>query len=265
MDLNRYLKELQRLSTVLKRLQAPKKPPADHVLADLLSEAIAAEEALNLGDLRPTLEQQAEDVRKRLETALEHRRESLLISARDAGLAQKRFGDFDRVDLFKVSYRGKKVILEIGSEPVVEFEAADGAQILQSIQEQLAILKAQPFSRDEFFRSLRSAIRLARERGKDREGWVPVRLAYLYVALLRNLEFDDFVKKPSARSFRNYTSGQFVFDLARFGQDDWSCGDETLRAESPNMATVSAGKAMTLPNLKEAETLGPQLARVRIE
>ena len=88
---------------------------------------------------------------------------------------------------------------------------------------------------------------------------------YVYVAMLRNLQFDDFVKKPSARSFRDYSSAQFVFDLARFGRRDWSCGDETLRGETPNMATVLAGKAMTLPNLDEVDKLGSQFAQVRIE
>ena len=92
-----------------------------------------------------------------------------------------------------------------------------------------------------------------------------MRLVYVYVVLLRNLQFDDFVSKPSTRSFREYSSSQFVFDLARFGKKDWSCGDETLRGQTPNMATVSAGKSLTLPNLEELDKLGHQFALVRIE
>ncbi len=129
----------------------------------------------------------------------------------------------------------------------------------------MAALEAQPFSREDFFRSIKDAIRLARERGKDRDGWVPVRLVHVYVALLRNLQFEDFVNKPTARSFRDYSSAQFVFDLARFGKKEWSIGDETLRAQTPNMATVSAGKSLTLPNLEELDKLGHQFALVRIE
>jgi hypothetical protein len=265
MDLTKHLKELQRLSATLKKLNAPKKPLSDHVLADTLGEAIAAAKAFNPDELEATLEQEAEDVRKKLEDAIEHRRESLLGAAREANVSQKRFGEFDRVSFFKVSYRGKKVLFEIGSERVAECEATDGTQVLAAIQQQQAALEAQPFSRDEFFRSVRDAIRLARERGKDRDGWVPVRLVYVYVVLLRNLQFEDFMNKPSSRSFRDYSSAQFVFDLARFGKTDWSCGDETLRGETPNMATVSAGKSLTLPNLDELDKLGHQFARVRIE
>ncbi len=66
MDLNKYLKELQRLAAALRRLHAPKTPLSDHVRADRLEEALAAEKTLNLSELRPTLEQAAEDVRKRL-------------------------------------------------------------------------------------------------------------------------------------------------------------------------------------------------------
>jgi len=73
------------------------------------------------------------------------------------------------------------------------------------------------------------------------------------------------VNKPSTRSFRGYSSAQFVFDLARFGRKDWSSGDETLRGQTPNMNTAAAGKSLTLPNLDELDKLGHQFALVRIE
>ena len=265
MDLTKHLKELQRLSAALKKLNTAKKPLGDHVRLDLLAEAIAATKVFESFELRPALEQEAESIRRRLESSLETRREDLLKAARQAGVPQKRFGEFDRVGLFKVTYRGKKVALEIGSEPAAEFEATEGEQILVAVQEQLAALEAQPFSREDFFRSVKDAVRLARERGKDRDGWVPIRLVYVYVVLLRNLQFDDFVKRPSIRSFRDYSRAQFVYDLARFGKKDWTCGDETLRGETPNMATVTAGKSVTLPNLDELDKLGHQFARIRIE
>lgn len=265
MDLNKYLKELQRLSAALKKLDATKKPLAGHVVADRLRDAIAAAKTFDPTDLLAALEQEAEVVRKKLEDATDDRRESLLTAARDANVSQKRFAEFDRVGPFKVTYKGKKVRLEIGSEPVTEFETTDGKEVLATIQQQLAALEAQPFSREDFFRWIKDAIRLVRERGKDRDGWVPVRLVHVYVALLRNLQFEDFVNKPTARSFRDYSTAQFVFDLARFGKKDWSSGDETLRGQTPNMATVSAGKSLTLPNLEEMDKLGHQFAMVRIE
>jgi hypothetical protein len=196
---------------------------------------------------------------------VENQREGLRTAARHANVFQKQFGAFDRIGPFKVSYKGRKVSLELGSEPLADLEATDGQQAFASIQQILATLEETPFSREDFFRSVKDAIRLAREHGKDRDGWVPVRLLYVYVALLRNLQFDDFAKRPSPRTFREYSSAQFVFDLARFGKIEWSCGDEILRGEPPNMTTAASGKSVTLPNLVDMEKLGPQLARVRIE
>ena len=265
MDLGRHLKELQRLVGALKKLHATKKPLSDDHLAEALAEAIAAARLLNLSELLATLEQQARDVAGRIDSAVEHRRENLLKSARARDMPHKRFGDFDRVGPFKVSYKGKKTRLELGSELALEFEEVDGVKVFERIQQQLEALEKEPLARDELFRTIRDALRIARDRGKDRDGWVPVRSLYVYVALLRNLQFDDFVKRPTARSFREYSTAQFVYDLARFGRRDWSCGDETLRAETPNMATVSAGKAMTLPSLEEVGKLGLQFARVRVE
>src|SRR5438309_1463860 len=103
-DLSKHLKELQRLVGALKKLHALRTPFSDDQLAEALSEAIAAARVLDLADLLPALEEQARDVGGRIDSAVGNRRENLLQSARAAGMSHKRFGEFDRVGPFKVSY-----------------------------------------------------------------------------------------------------------------------------------------------------------------
>jgi len=265
MDPSKYLAELQRLAAALQKLSPPKKPLSDNQLSEAVSKAIAEAQGFDVNGLLAALHEHARELSERVKSTVEQRRESLLNAAQAAGMPHKRFGEFDRVGPFKVSYKNIKTRLDLGSELASEFEEADGLRVFERIQGQLLTLDQQPFAREEFFRTIKAALRVARERGQERDGWVPVRSLYAYVALLRNLQFDDFVKKPTAKTFREYPTAQFVYDLARFGRKDWSCGDESLRAETPNMATVSAGKAMTLPNLEAMEKPGPQFARLRIE
>jgi hypothetical protein len=265
MDWKKHTRDLQRLVAALRKVQKSKKPLTDEQFATVLRNAADAAKCLALSDLIVWLENMAGEVESRMKAALDQRRESLLLAARNANVRHKRFGDYDRVALFKVSYRGTKVRLELGSETLREFEEADGARILEAIQRDSALLEKESFSREEFLRTIKDAIRLARERGLERDGWVPVRTLYAYVVLLRNLGSEDFVRRPGARSFRDYSTAQFVYDLARFGRGGWLLGDEILRGMTPNMATVAAGKTMTLPDLENTETLGPQLAVLRIE
>lgn len=265
MDVSKYLAESQRLAMALKQLGTAKKPLGDLELAESLEKAVVAANALNVSDLSEMLTREVAAVRKRIDSHLEHRRETLLKAARDAGVSQKRFGEYDRVGLFKVGYKGRKVTLEIGSEPMTSLEETNGEEVFAAIQKATSSLESAQFSREEFFRTVKSALRLAQERGEDRDGWVPVKTAYAYVALLRNLQSAEFARKPTQRGFQDYSTAQFVYDLARFGSRGWACGEDVLHGESPNMATVSAGKAMTLPELSEMDKLGPQMARVRIE
>lgn len=264
MDVSSYIKKLRHLSATLRGLQSPKKPLHDHGLLEALRRTIAEAKALELDGLVEVLEANARDLDSRMTSALEQRRESLLNAAKTAGLAHKRFGSFDRVGPFKVTYRGRKVRLDLGSELVSEFEESDGAAILDRIREQLESLESNPFSREAFFRAVKGAVCLARERNEARDGWAPARLVYLYVSFLQNLETEDFVRRPSSRTFRDYSTAQFVYDLARFGRSDWVYGTEVLRGQGPNMAGVAAGQAITLPRLEGVEQ-GEQIARFRID
>jgi hypothetical protein len=181
-------------------------------------------------------------------------------------MPHKRFGDYDRVGPLKISYKAKKVKLEIGSEPLAEFEESDGVKTLEKAKLALETLEAEPFEREKFFQTLKDAVRLARDHGRaDREGWIPIRAVYTYAVLLRHLHFEEFTKKPETNKFRKYSRAQFVYDLARFGAKGWSVNDEMLKSRTPNMATVAAGKAMIIPELRSLEGTGTQVAVLKIE
>lgn len=62
-----------------------------------------------------------------------------------------------------------------------------------------------------------------------------------------------------------YSSAQFVFDLARYGRSSWACGEYVLRTQTPNMNTVAAKKAVTLPDLDTVDKLGPQFAVLKVK
>ena len=181
-------------------------------------------------------------------------------------MPHKRFGDYDRVGPLKISYRGKKVKLEIGSELLIEFDESDGSKTFERAKLALDALEAEPFDREKFFRTIKDAVRLARDHGHmDRDGWFPIRTIYTHVVLLRHLHLEDFMKKPETNKLRKYSRAQFVYDLARFGSKGWSVNDETLRARTPNMATVAAGKVMIIPELRSPEGSGTQAAVLKIE
>ena len=264
-NFGKYLKDLERLAKALRRLRPSKKPLNDAQWADALGKASVEAKTLDLGGLVAELEAEAAAAAERAKATVDQRRQDLLDAAKASGMFHKRFTEYDRVGPFKVMYKGKKTRLELGSEVASEFEMADGAAVFAEIQQLLAKLEAWPFDRVAFFRMIKSGLRLARDRGQERDGWVPVRALYPHVALLQNLQFEDFLKQPIARRYHDYTTAQFVYDLARFGRRDWSCGDESLRARTPNMATVSAGKAMILPSLDVPEKAGEQFATLRIE
>jgi hypothetical protein len=264
MELKDYTQELRKVTRLLGKLCGRKPLPDDKRISALRSAAATAK-GLPLDGLVVQLETELADMERRIEDGLASRREKLLLAARGANVPHKRFGEYDRVGIFKVSYKGKKVRLEVGSEILLEIEETDGEKLFQTIQQERQTLESEPFERESFLRVIKDSCRIARDRGQDRDGWVQARALHGYVALLRHLQFDDFLKKPQAKKFRDYSSAQFAYDLARFGQAGWSLGNDTLRAMTPNMATVAAGKAITLPDLEATDTLGPQFAVLRVE
>ena len=181
-------------------------------------------------------------------------------------MLHKRFGDYDRVGPLKISYKAKKVKLEIGSELLAEFDESDGVKTLERAKLALEALEAEPFDREKFFQTLKDAVKLARDHGRaDREGWIPIRVGLHLCGSPEALHLEEFTKKPETNKFRKYSRAQFVYDLARFGAKGWSVNDEMLKSRTPNMATVAAGKAMIIPELRSLEGSGTQVAVLKIE
>ncbi|MGB9616796.1 MAG: hypothetical protein ACPL7J_05690 [Desulfomonilaceae bacterium] len=264
MDISKVVKDINRLNLAMKKLVSPK-TVSDFEKVEQLKKALQEVRNVSIEELSSYLEQTLQQTQEVINRSLEERRETLLLSAREENLQCKRFGDYDRVDIFKVSYKGKKVRLEVGSESVCDFEESDGAKVLARIQEERRKLEESPFSRERFFQILQYAWLVAQREKKDTDGWAPVRLLHAYVAMLRNLDSDKFLKDPSPKKAQPYSTAQFVFDLARFGRHGWTCGEYVLRSQTPNMNTVAAKKALTLPDLEAVDRLGPQLAVLKIK
>jgi hypothetical protein len=263
MEIDKVAKDINRLNLTTKKL-ASTKPIGDFARLELLKKALSQSQAIAFHELSNQLSALLDDTQKRIDNSLEQRREVLLKESRDAGLNSKRFGEYDRIDVFKVSYKGKKVSLEIGSEPVAEFEESDGSMACLRIQEERRKLEESSFKRERFFQLLRYSYFLSQQEQKVADQWAPIRTIYTCLTLVRNLDSESFVKTPLSKRFIPYTSAQFVFDLARFGRSGWTCGNHILRSQTPNMSTVAAKKTMTLPDLDSPDKLGAQIAVIKI-
>ncbi len=264
MELKEYATDINKLAAALAKILRAKMP-SDLELADMLREALTAAKAVSIEQVVEKIDGLRNQVQMRVDQALNERREVLLQAAKQAEVPFKRYGDYDRLGVFKVLYRGKKVRLEVGSEVFGDFEEVDGLRVFEIIRESRQMLESQPFDRSKFFRLLKHSYRVAKDEEVARDGWVSVQRLYAYLVLMRHINSEEFIKKPEGKKFQNYSTAQFVYDLARFGHREWTLGDEVLRTRTPNMATVASGRAMTLPNLDTVETLGPQLAVLRIE
>ena len=264
MSLTQHDKSIAALGRTLKLLMR-KKECSDVERYDTLKKALKAARAVSFDDLLIELEREGDEFKHKIDAALDQRREQLLRAARDAEIPYKRLSDYDKGGVFKVSYKGRKVQLSVGSETLVVTEEADGAKLFETIQQKTQELEEEPFSREGYFEVLKVAIGIARSRGQQKDGSVPIKTLYPYVALARQTQSDQFVKSPNAKRFQDYSTAQFVYDLARFGREGWSVGNETLSTQTPNMATISAGKSMTPPVLDSIEGSGKPFATLMIK
>ena len=219
-------------------------------------------------DLFAELDTQRAELARSMEQQLERRREDLLGAAEEAGCRAIRRQDYDHVDCFRVTYRRLRVTLELGSEKWGTLDEADGRRVFDRLIEARAELDGLPFSRDEFFDIVKEAVRTARAKELARDGTVAIRQLHPLVVVERQLRDQGFMKQPSARRFSDYSMCQFIYDLARFGREGWLTGrGERLSSQTPNMGTIAARGAVTLPML-DGPGMGmqsPQIAKLWIE
>lgn len=264
MSMVQYDKAVSALSRAIKQLTRKKETP-DGERLDLLKKALKAARSVSLDDLIGEIDKEVAELDLRVADALKHRREQLLRAASDAKVPNKKFSDYDRVGIFKITYKGRKVMLDVGSEAFMTVEEMDGRKLFDVVNKAAEELEGVPFTREEFFKTLKSAFGHARADGKVKDGSVAIRTLYSYVVSARQLRCDKYFKKPSVKSFQDYSIAQFAYDLARFGRDGWFFDNESLRTMTPNMATIKAGSALTLPAFGTVEKPGPQFATLKIE
>jgi hypothetical protein len=264
MTMAQHEKDVAALSRLIKQLTS-KKETSDSTRLDLLKKTQKAAQAILMDDLISELAQEVSGLEQRIEEALKQRREQLLRAARDANIPHKRFTDYDMVGIFKVSYKGRKVQLDVGSEAWMTVEEMDGNKLFDAINKATEELESVPFSREEFFKTLKSAFSYARADGQVQDGSIAIKTLYTYVVSARQLRSDKYLKNPTMKSFQDYSMAQFAYDFARFGRDGWSFDKECLRTMTPNMATIKEGKAIMLPSIGTVENSGPQVATLKIE
>jgi hypothetical protein len=115
-------------------------------------------------------------------------------------------------------------------------------------------LKAQldgvPFSREEFFETIRDAIGMARVRGILRNDEVGIRELYPLIVLARQGRDAKFLKRPGPGNFVDYPSYQLAYDFFRFDEKGWVMPDGArIIARSPSMR--EAQNALVFPMSSE--------------
>ena len=204
----------------------------------LVDKVIKALEAVGLAEFLIELRQERERLLEQVESDLRGRRELLRREAKEGGWKPQVFADYDRVGCFRVSYKQERVTVKLGTERLAAFVEADGRALFRRLRGLLTQLEEYPFNRASFFGSVKDAIAMGRALGEAREGKVPVRTLHPLVVLCRQRRDSRFLKEPSSRRFSDYPITQFAYDLARFGQEGWSEGNERLVNLPPNITSV---------------------------
>ena len=231
-----------------------------------LDKAIAALQEVDPARVLSALNGERSELVRSRDEALAHRRENLVRSAKEAGWPVKRLKEYDFAGGFQVSYKLEQVTLRLGSEALTTFDESDGASLFSRLQAERSKLEEFPFVRSDFIESIKDAIHLARQQGKDRGGKVPIRTLYPLFVLARHSRDARFLKRPVTKSFTEYSMAQFVYDLARFGRDGWKTDrGERLCNQAPNMASIAKGATVTLPSLDGDGSGGPQLGAIWVD
>ena len=230
-----------------------------------LDKAITALKRMESEQVLRQFSREREELVQEREESLKRRREQLARTANEAGYPIKRLKNYDYVAGFRVNYKHERVSLLLGTESLPSFKEEDGARLFARLREEREKLDSFPFVRQDFFESIKDAVQLAQRQGKDRDGKVPIRTLYPLLVLVRQSRDANFVRRPVATRFADYSMAQFVYDLARFGRDGWQDDKgERLRNLPPNMASISRRATVTLPSLDGDGSGGPQLGAVYI-
>ena len=260
--LDRDFRAFGKARKALAPLSKPNETSSAEVMS-ALTKAISTLRTIKLEGVLSELDRQHAALTLRRDEAFKRRREDLARSAKAAGWAVRRLRHYDFVGCFQVNYKQERVTLRVGSEVLTTLDEVDGVALFSHLQKEKERLDGFPFSRLDFFHSLKDAIRLARVLERDRDGKVPIRTLYPLLVLIRQSRNERFVAHPFLKSFTEYPQSQFVYDLARFGREGWKTDrGERLCNQPPNMASIDKGLTMTLPSFDGDGSGGPQLGAI---
>lgn len=245
-ELTGHLKQLEKLVDALKK--ADKAPASQTETLQLLSGALSDIDGLDLARTRQLILDRQAVVREALEQQVAARRQELEHAAREAGLPYRRLSASDRVGPFGVDYSSRKVKLNVGSEELIAFEETSGQKVLERIVAEQDRLNAALLPREKFFKVLKTAFAMARADGKIADGKAKIKELFPYIAVARQLTSDAFRKKPSAKSYVDYSLAMLAYELSKFGESEqgWACGGERLSNQGPAMSTQH--EAVVLPD-----------------
>ena len=128
-----YIKSLEALLRAIKPL-AQNTDMSDMEREAALDKALSAAKVLDVNAIVVELQSQIDTAKHTLETALTRRREELHIAAKVNGVPNKRFSEYDFIGPFKISFKGRKVQIDVGSERVAEIQEPDGARLFEIIK-----------------------------------------------------------------------------------------------------------------------------------
>lgn len=260
-------KALDKACKALKAVVAVKPETTLKDALALQNKAIAAIQAIGLEDVLRILKQERDELALSRDDAFKCRREKLLRSAEKAGWTIKRLKNYDYVGCFRVNYKKERVTVLLGSEPLSTVDEVDGERLFAHLQSKRKNLDEFPFERLNFFQSMKEALTLARAQGQDQDGKVPIRKLYPRMVIVRQSQNEHFLKSPGSKSFTDYPMAQFLYDLARFGQEGWKVdGGWRLSSQTPNMASVAKSTTVKLPTLHgDGSRGGEQLGMIWIQ
>jgi hypothetical protein len=245
-ELTGHVKQLEKLVDALKK--ADKVSASESDTLGLLASALSSLDGFDVSRARQAILERQTLVREALEQQISARRQELEQAARAAGLPFRRLSASDRVGSFSVDYSSRKVKLSVGSEELVTFDETSGSKVLERIVAEQDRLNALLIPRERFFKVLKTAFAMARADGKVSDGKAKIKELFPYIAVARQLTSDAFRKKPSAKSYLDYSLAMLAYELSKFGDSEqgWACGSERLSNQGPAMSTQQ--EAVVLPD-----------------
>ncbi len=203
-----------------------------------------------------------DEERSKRDTALQSRREKLLVSARAAGEPFSDGTRVVRVGVFRVEFEGELAVVSLGGIEVERTKESDGERLFKRLKELRAALEQSPFNRAELFKHMQASYATCRRAGSPDE-FVSIRDLHRELVLERARNSEAFRKRPEPKNVPSYPPHQFVFDLARFQREGFTVGDARIFTTTPSMRE-SAGTVF-IPNLDHPLVSETPAARLAIK